>query len=1376
MMKVFKMIFLNVLIFALFQHGFGQFVQVGSGGYTTVFPGVDIAGRNTFPSGTPFLSGDAFGKPVPTNDWYSAVIKTGQASNLFNYPFTMKTISQGLVVTYIPFGPIDDIQPVIVGVSGLSANSTTISNHSDWAATFDWNDGNRNFKAASGIGMPFLYFTKDTGDVAQITVNSGSVTVSDEMIIIMDARNGADFAVYAPTGSTWSQSGNVYTSDLNGKNYWSLAFIPLTAPNAAAVAEDYKQYAYVFPSNTTASYNYDENTSVVHTDFEVETDVKEGSNTNMLLGLLPHQWANLAAGSPMPEGYSYATIRGEMKTLCGNSFSVENTFHGVLPTLPYVDFYSEGFSPFALTEKVESLENTVMAEWTDSYNEGQVFNMLLQTARIADLTGNIESRDKIIATIKNRIEDWLLAEPQEVAFLFYYNSDWSAMIGYPAGHGQDGGLNDHHFHWGYFIQACTFIEQYNPGWAEDWGGMVNLLVRDAASDNRNDEMFPFLRNFSPYAGHSWADGFAGYPQGNNQESSSESMVFASALINWGAVIGNDEIRDLGIYLYTTEYTGIEEYYMDMHERNFPPTQQYALISRLWGNAFDNQTFWTGDLAASYGIEIYPIQGGSLYLGINNDYAELLWDEVAANTGILFNEENPNLWHDEWWKFRAFTNAEQAIEMYNSFPGRQLKFGVSDAQTYHWVHAMNALGRVNPEITANYPIAATFSKDGIMNYVANNYLGEPITVTFSDGFQLEVPARKMATSMDCAITGMVSTPFGEAYPGGSIVLDLGTSGGDPTKVEFMDGTQLLGTLTAPPYAFTANDLQLGMHSFYAKIYDGERLNISNTVKVRVGEQYPWGGSAMAIPGTIDAGNYDFFIGGKGQNITYYDATNHNEGNYRTNESVDAFQTPNEGATVGYIAPGEWLEFSVDVAEAGFYSMSFRYASNNQAGGGPFHIEADGIIIAENITIPTTNGWDIWATKTVGNIPLTPGSQTFRLAFSNGEFNLGQMTFTRTGDLDFSYPLANAGEDFKVVLPQNTGTLDGSASSESGGNALSYNWLQIYGPSVASISDQFAVNPSISGLTEGIYKFELTVTNPQLLSHKDEVLVMVTPFENAPPQVSLISPANNTTFTEGNPVSLSALASDFDGTIQKVEFFKNDTLITTVAAPPYLAEWNPSQGNYAITAKATDNIGAVATSQPSQVTIAPLMFCSGTSTEAMQGSFTDGYIWSYETVGSNVIITFELLDEKDGVVAYLWKENPFSELQMTHVEGRKFTATITGQTMGTTISYACKFAFAGGMSVTPYIEYEVGSNCNTSGVFNINITPLSFYPNPSTSEIFISNPDGEAVIKIYDLWGNQLIGKISFENIQRIDVSSLKKGVYIIRLENKNTIQTARMIRQ
>lgn len=148
--------------------------------------------------------------------------------------------------------------------------------------------------AAAGIAMPFLYFTKGNSDVAQVNVTSGTVVIDNEMLVITNAKNGADFTVYAPVGSTWTQNGSVYTSTLNGKNYWSMAFIPLTAPNVAAVATEYKIYAYVFPKNTTSGFNYNESTSVVRTNFTIQTEFKEGVEPNMLIGLLPHQWANLA--------------------------------------------------------------------------------------------------------------------------------------------------------------------------------------------------------------------------------------------------------------------------------------------------------------------------------------------------------------------------------------------------------------------------------------------------------------------------------------------------------------------------------------------------------------------------------------------------------------------------------------------------------------------------------------------------------------------------------------------------------------------------------------------------------------------------------------------------------------------------------------------------------------------------------------------------------------------------------------------------------------------------------------------------------------------------------------------------------------------------
>jgi len=1353
--QLFPTLSMLILSFFLIFGLHAQIVPVGSGSYTKTFPGVDAAGRNGYPSGTPQLSGAAAGKPVPTNDWWSQLIKENHAGNLFNYPYTMKTTNNGLVVTYIPWGVIDDQSPVVVGVTGLATTRTTVSDYSDWTVTMNWNDGTRSFEATSGIGMPFLYFTKGSNDVAQITVNLGTVVVSNEMIVITDARNGADFAIYAPVGSTWSQNGKVYTSTLNGKNYWSMAFIPLTATNVAAVATEYKKYAYVFPTKTTTSYSYNETTSVVRTDFTVQTEVKEGTENKMLLGLLPHQWANLASDSPIPDKYTYAVIRGQLKTMAGNSFSVENKFKGILPTLPYVNNYSPGFAPTTLTQKVTALENDGLALWTDSYNEGQVMNRLIQTARIAAEMGNTVALNKMLATVKDRLENWLKAEGGEKAFLFYYNTTWSALIGYPAGHGQDSNLNDHHFHWGYFIHAAAFVEQYVPGWAAQWGPMINMLVRDAATTDRNDTMFPYLRNYSPYAGHSWANGFATFPQGNDQESTSESMQFNSSLIHWGEVTGNKAIRDLGIYLYTTEQTAIEEYWFDINKRTFLPTQKYSLVSRIWGNSYDNGTFWTADIAASYGIELYPIHGGSLYLGHNIPYATKLWNEIKANTGIMSNQANDNLWHDIMWKFCAFTNPAEAITLYDSYPGRNLKFGVSDAQTYYWLHAMNALGQVDATVTANHPVAAVFKKNNVKTYVAQNYSNAPITVSFSDGYQLLVPARRMVTSMDSNARGTLSSSFDQAFVGGSVQLNLTITEGTPTQVEFMSGNSSLGTLSAPPYVFEATALGLGVHSFYAKVFEGDKFNTTNSVLVTVGEQKPYGGTPYAIPGTIEAGHYDMFEGGKGQNITYLDLSPANAGDYRMDESVDVAFLAAEGPTIGWIDAGEWVEYTVNVAQSGLYSFAFRYASGNASGGGPFRLELNGVPITSNITVASTSGWNTWATRTITDVPLIAGEQILRVAFSSGEFNLGRMTFARTGDLPFSVPTANAGTDIKVTLPQSSVMLDGSASSESASKALTYTWEQVYGPSIVVFSNKQIAKPTVSNLKEGMYKFNLTVQNTDMRISQDAVMVMVTSTTNIPPTVAIVSPTNNATYTQGKPVTITANASDFDGTISKVEFYHGATLIGSATQAPYTITWNPAIGDYVLTAKATDNGGAVSTSTPINVTIAPLMRCSETSTQASQGSFSLGYIATFETVGSNVTMTFELLDDKTGVIAYAFKKTPFSETPMTLVEGKKFTYTVSGLNAGETISYACKFAYGGGMAVTKYFDYVVGTSCGSD--VNDTQAPTNFTATkgavgPGSVELLLNATDNSGFVSYTIKYGTTTLTTTGTSAVQKAFVVS------------------------
>jgi YD repeat-containing protein len=91
-------------------------------------------------------------------------------------------------------------------------------------------------------------------------------------------------------------------------------------------------------------------------------------------------------------------------------------------------------------------------------------------------------------------------------------------------------------------------------------------------------------------------------------------------------------------------------------------------------------------------------------------------------------------------------------------------------------------------------------------------------------------------------------------------------------------------------------------------------------------------------------------------------------------------------------------------------------------------------------------------------------------------------------------------------------------------------------------------------------------------------------NNPPTVSLSSPTNNQVFTAGTTVQLAANASDTGGSITKVEFFQGTTKLGEDTTSPYTYNWtNVPAGSYVLTARATDNGGATATSNAVNITV-------------------------------------------------------------------------------------------------------------------------------------------------------------------------------------------------
>jgi beta-glucanase (GH16 family) len=220
---------------------------------------------------------------------------------------------------------------------------------------------------------------------------------------------------------------------------------------------------------------------------------------------------------------------------------------------------------------------------------------------------------------------------------------------------------------------------------------------------------------------------------------------------------------------------------------------------------------------------------------------------------------------------------------------------------------------------------------------------------------------------------------------------------------------------------------------------------------------------------------------------------------------------------------------------------------------------------------------------------------------------------------------------------------------------------------------------------------------------------------------------------------------------------------------------SNTNYTFSVSASDISGNAYVNNPIvlNATTTGTTQCSGTDTESQQGSFSIGYNYAFETIGTDVKITFELLDtDKVGVVAYLWKQSPFTEYQMTNVTGKIFTYTITGQTIGQTITYAVKFAYAGGLSVTKYFNYVVGNNCSLA-VDDFSITDDFDFINPVSDYLNIKSKNKIDKVEIYNLSGSLVLQANIDTNL--IDVTNLSKGIYILGVYSENKRSLKKMIK-
>jgi len=279
-----------------------------------------------------------------------------------------------------------------------------------------------------------------------------------------------------------------------------------------------------------------------------------------------------------------------------------------------------------------------------------------------------------------------------------------------------------------------------------------------------------------------------------------------------------------------------------------------------------------------------------------------------------------------------------------------------------------------------------------------------------------------------------------------------------------------------------------------------------------------------------------------------------------------------------------------------------------------------------------------------------------------------------------------------------------------------------------------------------------------------------------------PPTNFTATVGavtsSTIELLVNANDNSGNVSYSINYSGGTINTAspsgVQKSVVVPNLNPNT-NYSFSIAASDLSGNNFVSNPIVVnaTTTSVTGCFGTSNLAQTGSFSTGYTYAFETLGTNVKITYGLLDtDKVGVVAILWRQSPsFAETQMTNVTGNVFTHTITGQTNGNTINYGVKFAYAGGYSVTNYYSYVVGSNCALELASIQEPVEFSFI-NPVEDFININSEAEIDKVEVYNMTGILVLETKTDTN--HIDIKNLSQGIYLLAVYSGDNKRVKKMI--
>src|SRR5258708_1835886 len=582
--------------------------------------------------------------PIVSNQWYSSLF-TAKPESIFAFPLAYKVTSAGLGFSYPDvkktpntiFGSYDEDFSVGFASDLGKPKVTAVGDFSVGVTVTNSKNEIMSFTLAHGIPFTAIH---TTGKTVVITFPNTYTLYDQNQPIAASAKSLVtdSFVITAKNHS--------YLISLDKKTNITLekTIISLDNPTKIFVGllDDKSHYeAFKAIANTEVTGTQAEPTITVNK--VKRTYTVATTEEAPLVALFPHQ--NDTLGTAQSEIGSYATIRGVMRLVKTNTFITS-----IAKTVPSDSFQKTTRNQTEVIDQIKKDITDVMKDGNkpnsgDYYLGtwlGKVDNLLL----LADVYDLQNEKTNLLQFVEPIFQQSLGG--------FHYDTTKTSLIADKPEFGNEN-LNDHHFHYGYYIRTGAVLSKFDPQFANKIKDGVNAMLADIATTNRDNSKYPYIRNFDVYESHSWADGMGATPDGNNQESSSEAVNAWYGVYLWSKTTNNADLEKYALYLYNSEILGAKYYWFDTTGIYTKP-YNHTIGTIVWCGKVDFSTWFSPETNMKYGIELLPFTPASSYLGTFPDFTK--YDDDFRTSG---GDETMS-WGDLLVMWKSFYNPTQALQV------------------------------------------------------------------------------------------------------------------------------------------------------------------------------------------------------------------------------------------------------------------------------------------------------------------------------------------------------------------------------------------------------------------------------------------------------------------------------------------------------------------------------------------------------------------------------------------------------------------------------------------------------------------------------------------------------------------------------------------